>query len=269
MEQMKASLQDPEIHAVPALRQKEVNWGETKTPSHRCKVAGIDPAAYKYYKVTAVSLVVMCVLLLTAIIVLWINLNKLNTEKDQLQASYNTLTTERDQLQASYNTLTTERDQLQASYNTLTTERDQLLKLKNELQKNVPNLDRAMKEGWMFYISSMYYISTEEKNWTESRQDCKERGADLVIINSKEEQEFIRKHSRNAWIGLNDIFEEGDWKWVDDTPATTAFWSVGEPNSNGDEDCAIRGYGRDPVLNWADYSCSKEFVWICEKILSP
>lgn len=48
--------------------------------------------------------------------------------------------------------------------------------------------------GWMYFDSSLYYISTEEKNWNDSRQDCKERGIDLVIINSKEEQ--VRERDR-------------------------------------------------------------------------
>ncbi|XP_064814057.1 CD209 antigen-like protein A [Oncorhynchus masou masou] len=42
--------------------------------------------------------------------------------------------------------------------------------------------------GWGYYKSNLYFISTKMKTWEESRQDCLRRGADLVIINSGEEQ---------------------------------------------------------------------------------
>ncbi|KAK3532265.1 hypothetical protein QTP86_014015 [Hemibagrus guttatus] len=122
----------------------------------------------------------------------------------------------------------------------------------------------------MYFNSSIYYISNEEKNQTKSRQDCSEREADLVIINSTEEQEFISKLlcNRKAWLGLNDRGAEGEWKWFDNTPLTTGYWGHSEPNSKaGDEDCVITGEMSDPVWNWADYPCDYEFFWICEKDL--
>jgi hypothetical protein len=43
-------------------------------------------------------------------------------------------------------------------------------------------------DGWKKFECSCYFISTEKKTWEKSREDCLERGTDLVIINSKEEQ---------------------------------------------------------------------------------
>ncbi|KAL6455502.1 hypothetical protein MHYP_G00360420 [Metynnis hypsauchen] len=111
----------------------------------------------------------------------------------------------------------------------------------------------------------MYFISTGGKSWSESRQDCRGRGADLVIINSREEQNFteILRRGHLTWIGLTDSETEGVWKWVDGSALTTGFWGRGEPNSNaGDEDCVVTEH------NWADYPCSTRFMWICERNVS-
>jgi len=46
----------------------------------------------------------------------------------------------------------------------------------------------VLVDGWTNYQYSVYFISSEKKNWTESRRYCRDRGADLIIINSNEEQ---------------------------------------------------------------------------------
>ncbi|KAI4878675.1 hypothetical protein NFI96_030332 [Prochilodus magdalenae] len=116
-------------------RNKQTSYGtetagevEETSPSHTA-----DPQYREMYtasrgcrRLAAVCLGLLCVLLLTAIIVLWIKLSNLTIDRDRLQTSYTSLTKERDQLQTSYTSLTTERDQLQTSFTNLTKERDQL-----------------------------------------------------------------------------------------------------------------------------------------------
>uniref|UniRef100_A0A4W5KS41 C-type lectin domain-containing protein n=1 Tax=Hucho hucho TaxID=62062 RepID=A0A4W5KS41_9TELE len=149
-----------------------------------------DSVHFQWWKrpsgVAAVCLGLLCVLLLVGIIGLSVYYGVTghhnSTERDQLQTSYNTLTKERDQLQTSYNTMTKERDQLQTSYNTMTKERDQLQTERDFLSGRLTNL------SWQKFESSWYFLSNESKTWNESRKDCLERGADLVIINSDNEQ---------------------------------------------------------------------------------
>uniref|UniRef100_A0A672KFL4 C-type lectin domain-containing protein n=1 Tax=Sinocyclocheilus grahami TaxID=75366 RepID=A0A672KFL4_SINGR len=130
-------------------------------------------------------------------------------------------------------------------------------------------------DGWINYQSSLYFISSERKSWAESRRYCTERGADLIIINNREEQvsetNFVTiSCGAHVWIGLTDSDMEGRWKWVDgSTPGTEHLmliccfrsWGFAEPNSIGDnEDCALTH-----SLGWADFSCYNIFQWICEK----
>uniref|UniRef100_A0A667ZWI8 C-type lectin domain-containing protein n=1 Tax=Myripristis murdjan TaxID=586833 RepID=A0A667ZWI8_9TELE len=125
-------------------------------------------------------------------------------------------------------------------------------------------------QGWLYFNNSLYYFSSARKTWNDSRQDCQSRGADLVIINSREEQEFTGQLKKLTWIGLTDSETEGIWKWVDGTPLTTSYWGPGEPNSDGgrNEDCGeIRFHDRRN--SWNDESCGSSNFWICEKPADP
>uniref|UniRef100_A0A3B1JPZ6 C-type lectin domain-containing protein n=1 Tax=Astyanax mexicanus TaxID=7994 RepID=A0A3B1JPZ6_ASTMX len=176
------------------------------------------------------------------------------------------------QLQTSYTNLTAERDQLQTSNTNLTAERDQLQTRSKKYTLCVSKCIKGILQGWRIFNTSLYYVSSEMKSWTESRNDCKKRGSDPLMINSREEQVFINtlRKDQMVWIGLSDGETEGVWKWVDGSELITGFWRPGEPNSYGDEDCVITGYGSDPVKNWADFSCNNQFMWICERsLLSP
>uniref|UniRef100_A0A8C7Y642 C-type lectin domain-containing protein n=1 Tax=Oryzias sinensis TaxID=183150 RepID=A0A8C7Y642_9TELE len=83
--------------------------------------------------------------------------------------------------------------------------------------------DKSFQQGWVYFGSSLYFISSTKLPWLQSRDDCQQRGADLVIINSKEEQNFMGKFHRLTWIGLTHKAETMKWNWVDGTLLTERF----------------------------------------------
>ncbi|XP_064782795.1 C-type lectin domain family 4 member A-like isoform X1 [Oncorhynchus masou masou] len=227
-----------------------------------------DSSGKRPFLVAAVFLGLLCVLL-AGIIGLSVYYNRVikDSEDKRINLSqslslYKTNTTaERDQLQTKYNNLTEERDQLQTRYNNLTTERDRLQNLLCERT--------CCSDGWKKFECSCYFISSEEKTWEKSRQDCLERGTDLVIINSKEEQEFLFHFKKRVWIGLTDRETEETWKWVDGTPLTTEYWYDPQPDnagSTGEEDCVEIHKDQSPLTAWNDLSCDCKLNWICEKV---
>ncbi|XP_061598132.1 C-type lectin domain family 4 member A-like isoform X2 [Cololabis saira] len=97
----------------------------------------------------------------------------------------------------------------------------------NNYNQLLNNVSGECPEGWRRFGSSFYKKFTESKTWSESRRECEKRGADLVIISSKEEQDFVGQldTNENSWIGLKAEWSQSkqifEWKWVDGSPLTT------------------------------------------------
>ncbi|XP_059195614.1 CD209 antigen-like protein C isoform X2 [Centropristis striata] len=182
---------------------------------------------------------------------------------DSLTADRESLRAERDQLKDTSSNLTKEIEALQSQYKAVAASRD---KLQEEV--NTLNLTRARREchqGWKAFGDKCYYFSTSgvTKSWALSRKDCLERGADLAIVTTREELDFVSKTYAVTWIGLSDKDREGKWVWVDGTELQgDEFWQDGEPNnSDGDEDCAEVSRS---AKRFNDVPCSRRFSWACE-----
>ncbi|KAM4724963.1 C-type lectin domain family 2 member B-like [Anableps anableps] len=126
------------------------------------------------------------------------------------------------------------------------------------------NPTRRAREWQEFLrLSHFYYASTEKKNWTESREDCKRRGGDLVILNERKKQEMITrmKIHGDSWIGLQttDMWEM-KWQWVDRSELQYSSW---KQQTNTIPDAGSKAYTDQQGLWMYDKTGIKH--WICEK----
>ncbi|XP_061131615.1 CD209 antigen-like protein E isoform X2 [Syngnathus typhle] len=120
------------------------------------------------------------------------------------------------------------------------------------------------QEGWVYFRSSLYYVSSMRKTWHSSQLDCMRKDAHLVVVDSREEQEFLRKFNIMVWIGLRD--RRGTWYWINGSQLKTSFWAPNEPNKyEGKEEECVQIRYNDNINNWNDVICDEQHFWICEK----
>ncbi|XP_072508619.1 C-type lectin domain family 5 member A isoform X2 [Notamacropus eugenii] len=111
---------------------------------------------------------------------------------------------------------------------------------------------------WDFYKGSCYFFSTNERNWNQSQARCFNEAATLAIINSAEEQKFLRERAASEiyFIGLRYQRSQKRWQWTDGSG-----FVVNIVNDTPNFDCGT--IGLTETLDKS--SCEISHRWICEK----
>ncbi|CAM2101778.1 unnamed protein product [Caretta caretta] len=58
---------------------------------------------------------------------------------------------------------------------------------------------------WLLHGDKCYWLSKERKDWTGSRDDCSGKSSRMLVIQNREEMDFIQDVVQDAnyiWIGL-------------------------------------------------------------------
>ncbi|XP_067470646.1 CD209 antigen-like protein 2 [Thunnus thynnus] len=262
-------------------------------------------SSLNHYRLLVSSLVVLAVLLLAVDIGLGVYYSKLangqhaltdiSSEVAKLQDAYNSAIQRRDEAKKQ---LAIELDQQQLTKWELEHQsrrtRDyekQKDKIQTEiavLKSHIPMIKEGCRHclpGWTFMDSLCYYFAFSDaisrRGWDAARQFCLKHGADLAVIDTTEKQLAITALITNYqdssrimsqsgfWIGLRDVADEGIWRWLDGTRLSEGFWNDGEPNNQGNEDCAAVYPRGNPFKGWNDAPCNHALKWICQMTPTP
>ena len=135
------------------------------------------------------------------------------------------------------------------------------------------NCVESCEQGWEKNGDHCYLWNTDKKNWNDAEDFCQKEGGHLASVTSNATRDFVvegmnRTGLPDAWIGGNDIDEEGVWKWTDCTPWEFTFWAGAEPNNaNAGEDCVHHDDGKHH--KWNDHNCGGERGFLCSKKICP
>ncbi|XP_071944843.1 C-type mannose receptor 2-like [Antedon mediterranea] len=117
---------------------------------------------------------------------------------------------------------------------------------------------------------SCYVFMKELRKFSDSREACQAIGADLLVIDSVNENSFITDRLAVefpkvvfVYFGMDDKDTEGNWKWINGENVGDDFlnWKTGEPDNDDNQDCGV-------ILQdgqWSDNLCNRYIESICEK----
>ncbi|XP_014382722.2 C-type lectin domain family 5 member A-like [Alligator sinensis] len=133
----------------------------------------------------------------------------------------------------------------------------------SELQ-TVSKTTKGCPFGWTENRKSCYFFSgdRDKKSWNASMEECNKNGSKLVIINSKDELDFLKGMSEGGYyfLGLTYSNTKGKWNWIDDTELNTDIFNIAQKYS--DYCCAVVGHNKVASANCNGSSSSN---YMCEK----
>lgn len=132
--------------------------------------------------------------------------------------------------------------------------------------------DFVCAEGWVTYNNlECYKVMSGNLNYAAAVQSCEDLtdGPDSKLLHVVDSQEngwvlenvlgdFSVGADESVWIGLDDLVEEGVWRWPDGTSGGYTNW---DPEAAVGGDCvSMRG---DDGL-WVASSCASTMRYVCE-----
>ncbi|XP_070550924.1 uncharacterized protein [Ptychodera flava] len=132
-----------------------------------------------------------------------------------------------------------------------------------------PTTNPSCPNGWISSGDSCYFFSSATETFDNAQDDCKSMNSDLLIIDDDNEWTYVytyiryRYYTRNYWVGLTDVLQEGTWVWENGVGEATgtSYWIAGAPdNSGGSEHCARL----DQYYGYEDVGCTTQIYYICE-----
>ncbi|KAL9963792.1 hypothetical protein ACROYT_G027335 [Oculina patagonica] len=134
---------------------------------------------------------------------------------------------------------------------------------------------KAVGVAYICNNESCYAPYSDGKDWNNANTSCKANGAQLVKIETADENDFIKNlvGEVDYWIGLTDAETENEFKWTDGSELTGyTNWMSGDPNNYDNHDCVgiVNGHFYRGVYDgeWHDDQCSKAKGYICEKSIN-
>ncbi|KAF7656818.1 hypothetical protein LDENG_00035870 [Lucifuga dentata] len=195
---------------------------------------------------------------------------EVNIRVSEQRAQIIKLTAQNEQLISQKTILEKESEQQRKERDNLERMMDFILKFDNcPVKKSCPQKEcQPCQDGWIQFQKKCYLFSNFWLIWDESRQYCKSRGSDLVVVESQDEQKFINIHTKfyddkyhGYWISLHQSAEK-NWLWVDGSNDTLGYWTT-EPLSESGL-CAVTIPDRNVTASWDKANCSIMNKFICE-----
>lgn len=119
-----------------------------------------------------------------------------------------------------------------------------------------------------------FFTLDSVNTWEDAKAYCESLGGHLAIITSSEENNFLYQLMvdagyTNAYFGLTDSYDEGNWIWMDGSEAIYTNWHSGEPNSENPSEDYGMFYWKYTDGTWNDGDFGKRTnkggtTFICE-----
>ncbi|KAJ7385794.1 Cartilage matrix protein [Desmophyllum pertusum] len=120
------------------------------------------------------------------------------------------------------------------------------------------------------FADSCYMFTKSGKTWTDNQNSCRDKGGDLVSIETEEEWTFINSQIQtltlagsNEWhIGLKKVGQH--WMWVSGKPLTIVKWQKQQPS--GDGNVVVMSKDKPPGSQglFDDVANEHQRAYICE-----